>query len=126
MSICVNLLYRFTTYETNRFLPYLNTQRFYVNFYSCSTLFLLEQEYGIDVLNEDNSGCNICIAPPGNPATRIVTSEGLELNGLNFPFNRVVTGGTGSFENTSGQVVQTGIGANSTGLLNFTFDYDLA
>lgn len=65
------------------------------------------------------------VSNPSNPATRIVTSEGLELIDLNVPFNRAITGGSGSFKNARGNVTQTGIGANPTGLFNFTFDFDL-
>lgn len=59
------------------------------------------------------------------PSTRIVTSDGLELIDLNVPFNRAVTGGAGPFKNARGNVTQAAIGANATGLFNFTFDFDL-
>ena len=44
---------------------------------------------------------------------------------LNVPFLRAVTGGTGPNQRIqSGQVSQTAVGANATGLFNFTFEFD--
>lgn len=62
---------------------------------------------------------------PDNPGETLLTSEGVELIDLNVPFNRAVTGGTGIYRRARGEVMQTGIGANPTGLFNFTFDFIL-
>ena len=60
-----------------------------------------------------------------SPGSNTVVSEGLELIDLNVPFLRAVTGGTGPNQRIqSGQVSQTAVGANATGLFNFTFEFD--
>ena len=59
-----------------------------------------------------------------NPGSETLTSEGIELIDLNTPFNRAITGGTGTRNGASGTVTQTGIGANQTGLFNFTFEFN--
>jgi len=58
-----------------------------------------------------------------NPGETLIISEGVELIDLNVPFNRAVTGGTGIYKKARGEVAQTGIGANTTGLFNFSFDF---
>ena len=60
---------------------------------------------------------------PDSPGSRMLISEGMELIDLNVPFRRAVTGGSGRFAGARGQVTQTAIGANSTGLFNFNFDF---
>ena len=60
-----------------------------------------------------------------SPGANTVVSDGLELIDLNVPFLRAVTGGTGPNRHIrSGQVSQTAIGTNATGLFNFTFEFD--
>ncbi len=61
---------------------------------------------------------------PDRPSARTVTSDGIELIDQNLPFTRTVTGGTGPHRNSSGQVTQTAIGVNATGLFNFVFEFD--
>ncbi len=58
------------------------------------------------------------------PGSRMLTSDGLELIDLNVPFQRALTGGTGLFRVTLGQVTQTAIGVNATGLFNFVFAFE--
>ena len=61
---------------------------------------------------------------PDSPGSNTLVSEGLELIDLDTPFLRAVTGGTGPNRGvTSGQVSQTAVGANATGLFNFTFEF---
>lgn len=60
-----------------------------------------------------------------NQGSTLIISDGIELIDLNVPFNRPVTGGSGIYRKARGQVTQTGIGANPTGLFNFTFDFNL-
>ncbi len=60
-----------------------------------------------------------------DPGTRTLVSHGVELIDLNVPFERGVTGGTGEFNRAEGQVTQTAIGVNDTGLFNFTFQFRL-
>lgn len=60
-----------------------------------------------------------------NPGTRTLVSHGLEFIDLNVPFERAVTGGTGEFNRAEGEVTQTAIGVNATGLFNFTFQFRL-
>ena len=57
------------------------------------------------------------------PGSEIIVSDGVELIDLNVPFNRAITGGTGSRNGAKGIVTQTAIGANQTGLFNFSFDF---
>jgi hypothetical protein len=56
---------------------------------------------------------------------KMLISNGPELIDLNIPFQRAVTGGTGPFNLARGQVTQTAIGANATGLFNFQFQFDV-
>ncbi|MEM7173039.1 MAG: hypothetical protein AAF530_22950 [Pseudomonadota bacterium] len=58
------------------------------------------------------------------PGSRMLISEGMELIDLNETIQRAVTGGTG-FRFNQGQVAQRAIGANATGLFNFTFRFRL-
>jgi hypothetical protein len=55
----------------------------------------------------------------------MLISDGPELIDLHTPFQRAVTGGTGPFTLARGQVTQTAIGANATGLFNFQFQFDV-
>lgn len=59
------------------------------------------------------------------PGRRSLTSDGIELIDLGVTFKRAVTGGTGRFKNSTGQVFQTAIGANGTGLFNFRFAFEI-
>ncbi len=59
------------------------------------------------------------------PGERMIISDGVELIDLNVPFKRPITGGTGIYRKARGEVTQTAIGANQTGLFNFTFDFRL-
>ncbi len=63
---------------------------------------------------------------PDAPGAETIVSEGIELVDLNLPFARAVTGGTG--ENgprlAGGQVFQTSVGVNATGLFNFSFEFE--
>jgi hypothetical protein len=62
---------------------------------------------------------------PDSPGSNTVVSDGLELIDQNVPFARAVTGGTGPNQHIrSGQVLQTAVGANATGLFNFTFEFN--
>lgn len=54
-----------------------------------------------------------------------LVSEGFELIDLNVPLRRAVTGGTGRYRGAEGQVAQTSVGVNETGLFNFTFDFEV-
>ena len=54
----------------------------------------------------------------------MLTSDGIELIDLNVPFDRAITGGTGDRNGANGTVVQTAIGANATGLFNFSFEFN--
>ena len=60
-----------------------------------------------------------------NAGDKLLISDGVELIDLNVPFKRPVTGGTGVYKKARGQVTQTAIGANQTGLFNFTFNFKL-
>ncbi|MFQ5990368.1 MAG: hypothetical protein ACE5K9_10680 [Candidatus Methylomirabilales bacterium] len=62
---------------------------------------------------------------PGHPGAETLVSEGIELIDPNVPFLRAVTGGTGQFKEVLGEVAQTSVGVNATGLFNFTFEFDL-
>lgn len=57
--------------------------------------------------------------------TKMLISDGPERIDLNTPFQRAVTGGTGPFTLARGQVTQTAIGTNATGLFNFQFQFDV-
>ena len=57
--------------------------------------------------------------------TNMLISDGPELIDLHTPFQRAVTGGTGPFQLARGQVTQTAIGTNATGLFNFQFQFDV-
>lgn len=59
------------------------------------------------------------------PGGRMLISDGVELIDLNVPFKRPVTGGTGIYKKARGEVTQTAIGVNQTGLFNFAFDFKL-
>ena len=58
---------------------------------------------------------------PAVPGKTTFVSEGTELIDVGVPFMRAITGGTGSFRRARGEIEQTAIGANATGLFNFTF-----
>lgn len=60
-----------------------------------------------------------------NPGDRMIISDGVELIDLNVPFKRPITGGSGIYRKARGEVTQSAIGANQTGLFNFTFDFRL-
>ncbi len=60
-----------------------------------------------------------------HPGAKTLVSEGIELIDLNVPFKRAVTGGMGKFKRSRGQVTQTSVGINATGLFNFTFEFDV-
>ncbi len=62
---------------------------------------------------------------PQNPGAQTMISDGSERIELNVPFKRTVTGGTGQYRFARGEVIQTGIGANLTGLFNFRFAFDI-
>ena len=57
------------------------------------------------------------------PGSEIIISDGVELIDLNDPFDRAITGGTGTRNGAKGSVAQTAIGVNQTGLFNFTFEF---
>ena len=57
------------------------------------------------------------------PGQTTMVSDGIELIDLNLPFERAITGGTGQYARGDGVVIQEAVGANSTGLFNFTFDF---
>ena len=59
------------------------------------------------------------------PGAETIVSQGIELIDQNVPFLRAITGGTGEFNRAEGQVEQTSIGVNATGLFNFTFAIEL-
>ena len=61
---------------------------------------------------------------PDQPGARTIVSDGIELIDLDVPFQRAITGGTGRFRNAGGEVTQTSVGVNATGLFNFTFHFD--
>ena len=60
------------------------------------------------------------------PGSQMLTSDGIELIDLNTPFSRAITGGTGDRNGATGTVTQTAIGANNTGLFNFTFEFNFS
>ena len=60
-----------------------------------------------------------------DPGGKTLVSDGIELFDLATPWRRAVTGGTGPYRKARGEVTQEGIGANATGLFNFTFDFRL-
>lgn len=59
-----------------------------------------------------------------NAGSETIISDGVELIDLNTPFSRAITGGTGERNGANGTVTQTAIGANQTGLFNFSFDFN--
>jgi len=59
------------------------------------------------------------------PGAETIVSQGIELIDQNLPFLRAITGGTGEYSRAEGQVEQTSIGVNATGLFNFTFAIEL-
>jgi hypothetical protein len=59
------------------------------------------------------------------PGAKMLISEGPELIDLHTPFQRAIAGGTGPYKLARGQVTQTAIGANATGLFNFQFQFDI-
>ena len=59
------------------------------------------------------------------PGSEIIVSDGVELIDLNVPFGRAITGGTGTRNGARGTVTQTAIGANQTGLFNFSFEFNI-
>jgi hypothetical protein len=61
-----------------------------------------------------------------HPGAETLVSDGIELIDLNTPFRRAVTGGTGRFRGAEGQVVQTAVGVNATGLFNFEFVFKVS
>ena len=58
-----------------------------------------------------------------DPGQTTMVSDGVELIDVNVPFERAITGGTGQYGRSAGVVIQEAIGANATGLFNFTFDF---
>jgi hypothetical protein len=60
-----------------------------------------------------------------HPGAETLVSHGVELIDLGVPFERAVTGGTGSFRRAQGEVTQKALAVNATGLFNFTFQFDL-
>jgi len=60
------------------------------------------------------------------PGAQTLVSDGVELIDLDTSFRRTVTGGTGKFSRAKGQVVQTAVGVNATGLFNFEFDFEIS
>jgi hypothetical protein len=60
-----------------------------------------------------------------HPGAEMLISDGIELIDLQTPFRRAITGGTGPFKDARGQVTQTALGTNATGLFNFRFQFDL-
>ncbi len=61
-----------------------------------------------------------------NQGDKLLISDGVELIDLNVPFKRPITGGTGIYRKARGEVTQSAIGANQTGLFNFSFDFRTA
>jgi len=61
-----------------------------------------------------------------NQGDQLLISDGVELIDLNVPFKRPITGGTGIYRKARGEVTQSAIGANQTGLFNFSFDFRVA
>lgn len=59
------------------------------------------------------------------PGKSTLVSDGLELIDLDVAIRRAVTGGTGRFKRARGEVFQKAVGANATGLFNFTFEFDI-
>lgn len=59
------------------------------------------------------------------PGHDTLISDGTELIDVNVPFQRAVTGGSGKYRKAHGSVEQTAIGANASGLFNFTFEFDV-
>jgi hypothetical protein len=55
----------------------------------------------------------------------LLVSHGPERIDLDVPFLRAITGGTGRFQRSTGQVEQTKIGFNATTCENLTFAFDL-
>ncbi|MGB0909123.1 MAG: hypothetical protein ACPGYT_02075 [Nitrospirales bacterium] len=62
---------------------------------------------------------------PQNPGAQTMISDGSERIERNVPFKRAVTGGTGQYRFARGEVTQTGIDTNTTGLFNFRFAFDI-
>lgn len=60
-----------------------------------------------------------------NPGSKTLVSQGIELIDLDVPFRRAITGGSGVFQKVRGDVTQTAVGTNATGLFNFTFDFQV-
>lgn len=60
-----------------------------------------------------------------HPGAETLVSDGGELIDVNVPFKRAVSGGTGRYRSARGEVTQTAIGANATGLFNFHFAFKL-
>ncbi len=91
------------------------------------------------ITSEDNDAKGGILTPSGRfvvttqiydlnldrPGAQTLISDGSELIDINVPFKRAVTGGTGRFRNSRGEVTQTAIGANATGLFNFQFAFNL-
>lgn len=61
-----------------------------------------------------------------SPGSQTLVSDGVELIDLNTPFTRAVTGGSGRFRSAKGQVIQTAVGVNATGLFNFEFNFQVS
>lgn len=60
------------------------------------------------------------------PGRETLASDGIELADLGIPFKRAITGGTGRFENASGQVTQTFLGFPNVAMGgNFRFELNL-
>jgi len=57
------------------------------------------------------------------PGRHTLMSDGIELADFNLAFRRAVTGGSGALAGARGEVIQTVVGVNDTGLFNFSFDF---
>jgi hypothetical protein len=56
---------------------------------------------------------------------KALTSDGLELVDQNVKISRAIVGGTGPYAGAKGEVEQTAISTNATGLFNFTYAFNL-
>jgi hypothetical protein len=59
------------------------------------------------------------------PGAKTLISDGIELIDPKTPFQRAVIGGSGPYKHTRGDLTQTAIGTNSTGLFNLQFDFSI-
>lgn len=58
---------------------------------------------------------------PGTPGQTTLITDGVELAEFDLPFRRAITGGTGTHRRARGQMTQTKLDVNATGLFNMTF-----